>query len=241
MPYMARLVVVDKRGDEYDCGGSLIAENIILSAAHCFYGNSGKLTAKKIKVYLRDYSDDKFEDKIMVDGVMAPSAYGKGDNYGDIAVAHLERRVTTTPVSLPNQKTKLKGSLIVAGYGSTEDKDYSDDLLYATVPFLSDEDSQDFISGMNDYDILEDDHFGAGYDDDYQDACAGDSGGPIILPSRKWGKPGRKKISQDIIVGVVSDGYTDCGDKPAVGFYTDIKSWLKWIRKTIKRGKYDAL
>ena len=235
---------MDNKGDEYNCGGSLIAEDIILSAAHCFYDDNGKLNTKKIRVYLRDYSADELEDAFIADGVLAPSSYNpsKRDSYADIALVRLTETATTVTVKLPTSNTKLRGELIVAGYGSTENDDYSQDLLYATVPVLSDSDTEDLMSEHDEVVELEKDHFGAGDDDyDYQDSCGGDSGGPIIIPSKKWGALGNKYVTNDIVVGVVSYGYTDCGEKPAFTLYTEVKGWRTWISKSIKAGRFDPL
>ncbi|PSC71320.1 atrial natriuretic peptide-converting enzyme-like [Micractinium conductrix] len=70
----------------------------------------------------------------------------------------------------------------------------------------------------------------AGYE---EDACAGDSGGPLFL------KRGAAAASRDVVMGVVNEGrecYSvwsgDVAGKP--GIYTDVAHLIPWIQDSIK-------
>lgn len=58
------------------------------------------------------------------------------------------------------------------------------------------------------------------------DACAGDSGGPLMyydLDKLRW-----------VLSGIVSWGLDNCGKAGVPGVYTDVKYFMKWIRDTIE-------
>lgn len=223
--YYVPIETKDGKGVTYYCGASIVSSRVLLSAAHCFYDDNGRLVALQIKAYV--YGDSK--PPILADGVIKPTQFHvkqSGSFYGDVALIHLSKSIVgKTPVRLARSLPKTGTQLIVIGRGATEDADYSPVTQYADVPLLSRSASEGFYGGP-----IEKDHFGAGYDSDYQDSCGGDSGGPIVL-ARTWNDQ----------VGVVSYGVTDCGDIPSVGFYTSVPYWYSWITNTIKKGKYTPL
>ena len=255
MQYMARVVSTGENRDTYDCGGTLISTDVILSAAHCFYNDAGELEATDIQVYIRGYSQDGYTRGFTADGVMKPSVYNPDNNdgsmIGDIALVHLRNtsrnpKYYVEPVQLARGGNMMinndGGMFIIAGYGETEDNDYSDELLFASVPYVPREDAQAFLDD-NGLGKMEKDHFGAGYDEEYGESCQGDSGGPLIIPGEKsWGKYGEKDISFDVQVGVASYGAdVECGEVGTVGFYTNVTVWYDWIWDTIRKGEYDSI
>jgi hypothetical protein len=108
-------------------------------------------------------------------------------------------------------------------------------LLEAKVPMLSSKVSNEFAKKESGS-MMEVDHFGAGYDKEHQDACVGDSGGPIIHKLKT-----NKGNSYPVVIGVVSYGFTKCGEKNSVGFYTSIPYHRRWIDDTIMRDKWVKL
>jgi len=261
MQYVARIVSTGKNRDTYNCGGTLISKDVILSAAHCFYNDTGELEVTGIQVYIRGYSQDGYTRGFMADGVMKPSIYNPDENdgtmVGDIALVHLKNtsrnpNYYVEPVQLASgdgnsnirrsKITENAGMFIIAGYGETEDDDYSADLLFASVPYVSRKAAQVFLD-ENDLGQMEKDHFGAGYDEESQESCQGDSGGPLIIPGKtSWGNVGVKGVSSDVQVGVASYGAdVECGEVGTVGFYTNVTRWYDWIQDTIRAGTYDSL
>ena len=159
MQYVARVVSTEGNGDTSDCGGTLISKDVILSAAHCFYNDTGELEATDIQVYIRGYSQDGYTGGFMADGIVKPSIYNPDKNngslVGDIALVHLKNtsrnqnyyvepvQLASTATSggnnanmISNDDAENAGMFIVAGYGETEDGDYSADLLFASVPLV---------------------------------------------------------------------------------------------------------
>lgn len=66
----------------------------------------------------------------------------------------------------------------------------------------------------------------AGNSDGSKDACEGDSGGPLI----------RMLEGQAHLVGIVSNG-PPCSIAMPPGFYTNVSSYINWIREEIRDNK----
>lgn len=63
------------------------------------------------------------------------------------------------------------------------------------------------------------------------DSCRGDSGGPLLLGGPSYPD---SRMRQDVQVGIVSYGLTRvCGGNPAIGFYTKVGFWRRWIDDTL--------
>ena len=65
----------------------------------------------------------------------------------------------------------------------------------------------------------------AGLGADLQDACTGDSGGPLLRVP---------KTGQAVLVGVTSYGPEECGTEANLGAYTSIPRLRPWIDSQIK-------
>ena len=59
---------------------------------------------------------------------------------------------------------------------------------------------------------------------DYNVACEGDSGEPLVVKSRKFG--GRNVLAEVVSLGI------GCGDEIKLGVYTDVISHLDSIKST---------
>lgn len=58
-----------------------------------------------------------------------------------------------------------------------------------------------------------------------RDSCDGDSGGPLMHVGQqmRW-----------TIAGIVSFGLTECGTDRVPGVYTNVQSYLSWIKMTLR-------
>ena len=61
-----------------------------------------------------------------------------------------------------------------------------------------------------------------------KDSCAGDSGGPLMINSRKKARP------VQTVIGIVSWGDTLCGKKDAPALYTNVTHFMRWILDNIE-------
>ncbi|MFF1698261.1 S1 family peptidase [Streptomyces sp. NPDC058257] len=225
-PFMA--AVMDKGSgsplDRQFCGGSLVAADTVMTAAHCLVDDAGKpLKPKKLQVAVGrtvlSASGQGQIRNVAKGGVVVHPRYLKGQEAYDVAFIQLSKPVKgISPIALPTQGTdaliRPGQKATVAGWGNTDAEipNTPDRLRQVKVPILSHAECgtsyAEYNSKVN---------FCAGVES--KDSCQGDSGGPIFR-----NVPGRRAPIQ---IGVVSYG-DGCGAQGAPGVYTSLSSSKLW-------------
>lgn len=229
-------------GGLYTCGGSLIGQSTVVTAAHCFFGLDGTLSANKANAIIgrRDIRNTPSKHVYRIKGVIRPKDFHpdvKEDLTGDIALLELDRKVFSgKKISLASYTTKVPEWFIISGWGLTEDNRRSSNILrYAAVPSLSTSQVKSWSLYSGTYYQMEPDHIAAGLGSDRADSCSGDSGGPLFKPGKDFSN---SESDIDILFGVVSYGLSSsCGVRQNmnIGFYTSIPYWRSWIQKEMKK------
>ncbi|CAB3380270.1 Hypothetical predicted protein [Cloeon dipterum] len=239
-PWLAALVYRTISGQEVKCGGALINERYVLTAAHCIlvpFGN--KLVSVRLGEHNLVTEKDCYKDAqgvevcadpslmVSVESVKTHEKYGGVDRFNDIGLVRLEKRVTFTdyikPVCLPLSDTLLKSTLAgsihkIAGWGRTENSSSSDVKLAVDLAVLANEKCAALYRVLYPSLKLDSSQLCAGGEKG-KDSCSGDSGGPLVLALKgKW-----------FVTGVVSYGPENCGTQNLPGIYTRVTSFLPWI------------
>ena len=219
----------------YLCGGALIADDIVLTAAHCEYFNRSGY-----QVILNAYSQGvvgQGVERYCSDWASHPN-YDSEELLNDYALCKLDR-----PVDVDESKVRLElnednsipfdgENLTVLGLSWDSNNLTEPDVLQKlSVPALNNQDCRDFGGPYNR--ITENMLCAGGVPG--EDICDGDSGGPLVRRTQKT-----DGTFVDTHIGIVSHGRGDgltCGYKiaqrgPAATVYARTSTRIDWIRET---------
>ncbi|PNF37817.1 hypothetical protein B7P43_G09240 [Cryptotermes secundus] len=198
------------------CGGTIIAEQYVLTAAHCvsdakasdievLAGNINRSVSRRHWIQSR------------VSQMYVHESYMQLQNYNDLAVLKLEQSYDLDGLSTSSLKLRstpvASGTLCtVTGWGSTKEKgSSSNSLQYVNVPIL---DERICSEGL--WRQLFQGEICAGYTYGGKDACQGDSGGPLVC--------------EGYLTGVVSWG-EGCARVNRPGVYANVTWFKAWIEE----------
>jgi trypsin len=218
--YSYAVSLQDKNG--HFCGGSLIAPDVVLSAAHCAGGKY------KAVIGRHDLDTDDGEE-IDVAIEMSHPDYDDYLTDNDFMLLFLSRSTTEDVelVKVNSDVVSVGEDVTVMGWGNMHpDRDMpADELMEVEVSIISNEecdDSSGKIDGdkENYHDQITENMVCA--KDSGEDSCQGDSGGPLVIRS----------ASGDVQVGVVSWGI-GCAHKDFPGVYARVSAQYDWIRTNV--------
>ena len=198
------------------CGGTLIAPNVILGAAHC-----GDYLGQEVYVSGYQYGTAQHgaTGVMVVDQVQHPN-YDPYTMENDFYLYKLESEVfpATQVILTLNQDGAVPAAddeLTVLGLGVLEQGGTTPDFLNdVVVPTVSNE----FCGSSQSYgdEFFPEVMLCAGVPQ--KDSCQGDSGGPLVM----------RDGNNHVLVGVVSWG-TGCGEPDFPGIYARVSSAMSWI------------
>uniref|UniRef100_A0A2K6P0E3 trypsin n=1 Tax=Rhinopithecus roxellana TaxID=61622 RepID=A0A2K6P0E3_RHIRO len=196
------------------CGGSLICEQWVVSACHCYKphiqvrlgehninvleGTEQFINAAKIICH-PDYNPTTLDNDIMLMKLSTPAV--------------INDYVSTIP--LPTAPPAPGTECLISGWGNTlsSGADYPDELQCLYAPVLTQAECEACYPGR-----ITSNMFCVGFLEGGKDSCQGDSGGPAVCNGE--------------LQGIVSWGY-GCAQENKPGVYTKVYNYLTWIKNTI--------
>lgn len=207
------------------CGGSIIAKNWILTAAHCFKGLLNSPTAWRVTggiVNLFSPYPSSRQKQYVRKIIKHPQYSGQAASPYDIALVQtfypFRESEAVSPVCLPKDDHISLKNCFLTGWGQTGDKNDKRRLQQLKGNAIEAKVCQN-AWGDHGKVIESQVCFGSAT----QGGCKGDSGGPLVC----------KKDNRWVQVGIVSWGSPTCDTYPTV--FTKVSAYREWIDQIIKK------
>ncbi|GFR73873.1 class A Scavenger Receptor (SRCR domain) with Serine Protease domain [Elysia marginata] len=217
--------------DSHHCGGTIISEHWVLSAAHCFL-NKRKT---QIRITVGDHNNEELElgeQEFSVEEMVLHTNYSKYDY--DIALLKVKKingkgivfNKFVQPACLPTATTPLvEGTMCeTSGWGTTgnEGSHYPQVLKAISVPLIG-QATCNYLYNRTKSGSYSQRMMCAGYLAGGKDTCQGDSGGPLVC----------KIQGVYTLMGITSWG-RGCAQPHAPGVYSLVRQFLPWIYENLR-------
>jgi secreted trypsin-like serine protease len=212
-PWAAAIALTQADGTLFQyCGGSLIAPDWVLTAAHCEVQTSDTVLLGRHNLAESD------GEAHAISFVLTHNDYNNTPNDNDIALIRLatpSSRTPVAPIDSADTNSQAGDDATIIGWGAlSEGGSTSDTLQQVAVPIVSNDACDDIYSNLTGNMLCAGEELGG------EDSCQGDSGGPLLVrasDTAPWQQ-----------AGVVSFGI-GCARPNIFGVYTRVSQYVDWI------------
>ncbi|XP_061578746.1 ovochymase-2-like [Cololabis saira] len=251
-------VSLQNRGSHF-CGGAILTDRWILTAAHCFTSVSEEFLSG-VRVLVGEFDRrvvDEEEQVFLIKSVSVHEKYHHAlpMNY-DIALVELEQHITmgaqVQPVCLPLPDVTVPPgtTCVVGGWGRTKERGrlpavlrevHLDLVNPAKCKYLLHTVRRSLLSQRAGQLQPVTTILCAGPERGGKDACQGDSGGPLLCPagsgSAPWVALGITSWGRGCGRGWGSDSNRPPSKRGSPGIFTDVRLLLPWIKQKLREGR----
>ncbi|XP_060679438.1 transmembrane protease serine 12-like [Hemiscyllium ocellatum] len=227
-PWQVSVQYKQRNVQQHVCGGTIIAERWVLTAAHCFCDRMSNQFSWLVVIGLHQRSQfDAHARVLVVDRILQHKEFNRETLEHDVALLRLHNAIVYSPyvqpicLPHPHQQLTQLNPCYITGWGARETNGPSSDILQeAEVDLIPNKvcNRHDWYNG-----IITPRMRCAGFEAGLVDGCQGDSGGPLECFDHR--------DARFYLLGISSFGL-QCGLPQKVGVYTRPGAYLDWIRLT---------
>lgn len=225
-PFMVSLQLNSTKGFNHNCGGSIINERTIITAAHCVYYHE----TSSLRVHVGENSREVVRGEVFdVKAIHCHEKYvGTAYDY-DVALLRIKGcfefndKIQPIELAKPHDVIIYGSFATIMGWGVTNisSRELPEDLMMARVLLIKPTTCSRYL-GVN----ITPRMICAGFRKGGVDSCQMDSGGPLVY--------------NDKLIGIVSWG-SGCAQPKKPGVYAKVSEYLEWIENILLKKYCEVL